>query len=236
MDQLFEPEPPEEARPEPPPLDGPLAARMRPRDAGRVRRPGAPARRGLGAAHRDRVRPAALDGPLRPAGDRQDDARADDRRARRRRVRGALRGQRRAAGGARGDRAGARAPARRAPDDLLPRRDPPLQQGPAGRAAAGGRGGARDARRRDDREPVLRGQLGAALPHAGLRAARARAPPTSRGCCGARSTRGECGDVAVDDDAVAFLAARSGGDARAALNALELACETAARAGDGAAA
>jgi putative ATPase len=41
--------------------------------------------------------------------------------------------------------------------------------------------------------------------------------------------RGECGEVAVDDDAVAFLAARSGGDARAALNALELACETAAR-------
>ena len=37
----------------------------------------------------------------------------------------------------------------------------------------------------------------------------------------------------VDDDAVAFLAARSGGDARAALNALELACETAARAGAG---
>ncbi len=42
---------------------------------------------------------------------------------------------------------------------------------------------------------------------------------------------GECGDVAVDDDAVTFLAARAGGDARAALNALELACETAARAG-----
>ena len=48
-------------------------------------------------------------------------------------------------------------------DDLLPRRDPPLQQGPAGRAAAGGRGGAADADRRDHREPVLRGQLGAAL-------------------------------------------------------------------------
>ena len=43
---------------------------------------------------------------------------------------------------------------------------------------------------------------------------------------------GECGEVAVDDDAIAFLAARSGGDARAALNAIELACETAAR-GDG---
>ena len=43
--------------------------------------------------------------------------------------------------------------------------------------------------------------------------------------------RGECGETPVDDDAVAFLAARSGGDARAALNALELACETVARTG-----
>ena len=43
---------------------------------------------------------------------------------------------------------------------------------------------------------------------------------------------GECGDTPVDDEAIAFLAARSGGDARSALNALELACETAAR-GDG---
>ena len=38
--------------------------------------------------------------------------------------------------------------------------------------------------------------------------------------------RGECGAAGVDDDAIAFLAARSGGDARAALDALELACET----------
>jgi putative ATPase len=43
---------------------------------------------------------------------------------------------------------------------------------------------------------------------------------------------GECDGVAVDDDALLFLAARSGGDARSALNALELACETAARAGE----
>jgi putative ATPase len=41
--------------------------------------------------------------------------------------------------------------------------------------------------------------------------------------------RGECGAVAVEDEAVEFLAARAGGDARAALNALELACETAER-------
>src|SRR4051812_34919540 len=47
--------------------------------------------------------------------------------------------------------------------------------------------------------------------------------------------RGECGSAPVDEDAVAFLAARSGGDARVALNALELACETVARTGDAAA-
>src|ERR1700761_8622997 len=40
--------------------------------------------------------------------------------------------------------------------------------------------------------------------------------------------RGECGDPArVDEAALEFLAARSGGDARSALNALQLACEAA---------
>jgi putative ATPase len=38
--------------------------------------------------------------------------------------------------------------------------------------------------------------------------------------------RGECGDHTVDDEVVAFLAARAGGDARTALSALELACDT----------
>jgi putative ATPase len=38
--------------------------------------------------------------------------------------------------------------------------------------------------------------------------------------------RGECGPATVGDEVIAFLAARSGGDARTALNALELACET----------
>jgi putative ATPase len=45
---------------------------------------------------------------------------------------------------------------------------------------------------------------------------------------------GACEDVDVPAEALAFLAGRSGGDARAALNALELACETAV--GTGAAA
>ncbi len=39
--------------------------------------------------------------------------------------------------------------------------------------------------------------------------------------------RGECPKVAVPDDAIEFLSARSNGDARTALNALELACSTA---------
>jgi putative ATPase len=40
---------------------------------------------------------------------------------------------------------------------------------------------------------------------------------------------GECEGVEVADDVIAFLAARAGGDARAALNALQLACATARR-------
>ena len=38
--------------------------------------------------------------------------------------------------------------------------------------------------------------------------------------------RGECGDHALPDEVVEFLASRTGGDARAALTALEVACET----------
>jgi putative ATPase len=38
--------------------------------------------------------------------------------------------------------------------------------------------------------------------------------------------RGECGDHAISDEVIAFLASRTGGDARAALTALEVACET----------
>jgi putative ATPase len=45
--------------------------------------------------------------------------------------------------------------------------------------------------------------------------------------------RGELGDVTIDDEAVAFLAQRSGGDARSALGALELATETAGEGGSG---
>ncbi len=40
--------------------------------------------------------------------------------------------------------------------------------------------------------------------------------------------RGECGEAQVEEQAIEMLAARAGGDARTALSALELACETAA--------
>ncbi len=43
---------------------------------------------------------------------------------------------------------------------------------------------------------------------------------------------GECAGVDVPDDVLEFVAARSGGDARTALNALELACATARRTED----
>ena len=82
---------------------------------------------------------------------------------------------------------------------------------------------------RDDGEPVLRGQLRAALARAGLRAAPAddaeqvRRPPAAR----ARPRRVRRRDRRSTTTSLEFLAARAGGDARAALAALELACETA---------
>ena len=144
VDQLFD-------TGEPPRGRTPVPARARaagrahaPDHARRGRRPGARARPGQRAAHGDRAGPPALDGPLRAARDRA-----------RRRSRGSSPPRRNAAfeelsaveaGRAEVrqvlERAAHRRQAARRADDLLPRRDPPLQQGPAGRAAARGRGGA----------------------------------------------------------------------------------------------
>ena len=71
--------------------------------------------------------------------------------------------------------------------DPVPGRDPPLQQGTAGHPAARRRGGAGHARGRDHREPLLRGELGAAVALPRLRAARRLAMPTCWRCCGGRS-------------------------------------------------
>ena len=151
-------------------------------------RPGEGRRARLGTGPGDRRGPRRLGDLLRPAGKRKDDAGPD----RRRRDRGSLRGAVGRLGLGRGRARGAR-PSQGAAGrggtahDSLPRRDPPVQQGTAGRAPAGGRVRPRHAYRSDDGEPVLRGQLGPPLTDAGLRAAAAGArgggghrPPRSR--------------------------------------------------------
>ena len=68
----------------------------------------------------------------------------------------------------------ARPPRARPAHDPLRRRDPPLQQGAAGRVPAARRGRIDRAHRRHHGEPVVRGERGAALALARVRAARAR--------------------------------------------------------------
>ena len=89
-------------------------------------------------------------------------------------VRAVIDGARRAAGGVRqGDRP-------------LPRRDPPLQQGPAGLAAARRGEPLGDPDRRDHREPVLLGDLPAAVPLAAAHPGTAHRRRPARRCCAAR--------------------------------------------------
>ena len=66
------------------------------------------------------------------------------------------------------------------------RRAAPLQPRPAGRAAAGRRGGPRHPDRRDDAEPVLRRQFAAAEPQPDLHVRAAERASRSRRCCGGR--------------------------------------------------
>ena len=161
------------ARPEalfqPPPERQPLAARMRPRDleefVGQAHLVGerGPLRRSVARG------PPVLDPAVGTAGHRQDEPRAAPRERDRRPLRLAVGGHVRRRRGPGDDRRGAGpARAQRPAHGPLPRRDPPLQQGPAGRAPAPRRGRDDHAHRRDDREPVLRGQRRAPLADAGL--------------------------------------------------------------------
>ena len=140
-------------------------------DARRVRRPGAPRRRARSAPPEHRPRPPLLAPAVGSARDRQDEPRAAARGRGRRPFHDACRRSCRASSRSGRHRRGAgTADPARHPDDPVPRRDPPLQQGPAGRAAAARRGRHGHAHRRDDREPVLRGELGAAVADARLAA------------------------------------------------------------------
>ena len=176
-------------------LTAPLAARMRPRTldefVGQEHLLGP----GEGAPAGHRVRPDHLLHPLGTAGHWEDHARTDhrstDQRPFRRPERGFV-GRRRPP---KDDRGGSEAPSPRPADHPPDRRDPPLQQVPAGCRPARRRAGRGHAHRRDHREPELRGQLRAplALPRLyspGARRARDRdARPPSGRRPGARSWR-----------------------------------------------
>ena len=164
-----------------------------------------------------------------PPGRRQDDDRADRR--------GALVGdfEELTAVSARVDDvrgvlgARARAPRReRAADAALHRRDPSLRQAPAGLRPPRSRGGPGDADRRDDREPVLRGEPGASL---ALHRDRASAAHAGRARAGHRAGRRASWRPSVSQEVASEIARRAGGDARTALQTLELAWETAQRHG-----
>ena len=142
----------------------PLAARLRPRTLDEVvgqdhlLAPGAPLRR---SSRPTRCRSVILWGP--PGTGKTTIAELIATHTKRG-LRAAVGGDRRREGRARGHRAGRAAAggAGRA-DDPLPRRGPPLQQGPAGRPAALGRDRPAHPHRGHDREPVLRAERPAAV-------------------------------------------------------------------------
>ena len=142
----------------------------RSRGAGASDRPG---RRADAHARRAEAR---LDDLLGPAGLRQDDGGAADRQAGQGRVRPGLGDPFRRRRAEEDLRDGAGAPRRRPRDAAVRRRDPSLQPRPAGFVSARDGGRLDHADRRDDREPVVRAQRGAAVARA-----RAGLPPARRG-------------------------------------------------------
>ena len=164
----------------------PLAERMRPRTLDEVvgqehiLAPGTPLRDG------DRARPPAVDHLLGTTGHRQDHGGAHHRRD----DAGALRPVQRGPLGRQGDQRGhgdsrAATTHHRPKDDRVRRRDSPLQQGAAGRVPPPRRSRRHRPHRRDNREPVVRGQRGAPVTIEGVRAAAAdlgahRSHPSTR--------------------------------------------------------
>ncbi len=132
---------------------------------GGVRRPGGTGGGGHLPAQRHRGGHAPDSRLLGPAGLRQDHPGAHRRQPHPRPLPAGQRGHQRGGGGAQDPHRGGGAQVHvRDAHHPLHRRDPPFQQGPAGRPAAGGGGRGHRAHRRHHREPLLRGELGPGLP------------------------------------------------------------------------
>ncbi len=205
--------------------------------AGRIRRPAALARCRAAASSAADGRRCAFDGALGTAGKRQDHAcaargpvlqgavhRAVGRRRRRQgHPRSSGRGTCVASGG-------------RAADRPVSRRGASLQQGAAGHVPAIRRGRHARLHRRDHRESVVRAELGAPVPRARLPAEAALRLPSSRPSSSGRSPirTAVLGASALQatPEAIALLADAADGDARRALNLLEVAADLAVDAGD----
>ena len=112
------------------------------------------------------------------------------------------------------------APAERPRHAALRRRDPPLQQGAAGRLPAADGGRHHRARRRHHREPVLRAQRRAALPRPRADPAAASTRPRSSSL--AARAEAELGHpLPLTPEARAALVGMADGDGRALLNLVE---------------
>ena len=214
----------------------PLAARLRPRNLDEVVGPGRPARCRPAAATADRVGPAHERRALGAARHRQDEHRPPHRRRDAQGVRAAQRGQRRGQGRARGRRAGPATARRARPGhDPVPRRGPPVQSHPAGRAAPARGGGPHRPRRRDHREPVLLAHRAAAQPVDAVpaRAGRRRRPagPRRRARSPTRSVGSATSTSRSTTDALDHLVDHAEGDARHTLTSLDVAAALASEAG-----
>ena len=141
-----------------------------PADARRIHRSGGSPRRGPSAATGHRGRSAAIDHPLGTTWHRKDDAGAGHRAGDTRKVRGVQRGALGDQGNPDGHGRGrGRPPPARTAHHPLHRRNPSLQQVAAGRVSPARRGRRYRPHRRDDRESLVRSELGAALAVEGLR-------------------------------------------------------------------
>ena len=151
----------------------------------RILRAGTSSRQGEGAAPHHRKRPSGLHDLLGSARRGENDARPHHRAEDEGEVHRLFRRDERHQRNKTGDERGGKRTQVRRKDHPLRRRDPPLQQGAAGRLSALCRKGQHHPHRRDDGEPLLRSQRGTpfalqGVRLAGVEAGRPRDPSQTR--------------------------------------------------------